>query len=144
MAMSVFHKGKPLTILGAKKLNGCVRHGNRWYLLAVITKLFMCCVHHSNYYIIHSYYLNVNYFFKIFQSFLSHYDYSTIKVNSTPLTEISFFQLKLIITHCLSNVFLKTEHVLNRRYIFYNEQILSCRSLVGNLLLDRMVLLARW
>ena len=38
-ATSGFHKGKPLTILGAKKLNVCVRHGNRWILLANITVL---------------------------------------------------------------------------------------------------------
>ena len=34
-----FHKGKPFTILGAEKLNGCVRYGNRWILLAIITVL---------------------------------------------------------------------------------------------------------
>ena len=37
MATSGFHIGKTYTILGAKKLNYCVRHGNRWVLLAIIT-----------------------------------------------------------------------------------------------------------
>ena len=35
-ATSCFHKGKPFTILGAEKLNGCVRNGDRCVLLAII------------------------------------------------------------------------------------------------------------
>ena len=37
VATSGFHTGKPCIILGAQKLNDCVRHGNRWVLLAIIT-----------------------------------------------------------------------------------------------------------
>ena len=40
-ATTGFHKGKPFTILGAKKLNDCVRYGNRWILLAIITVLIL-------------------------------------------------------------------------------------------------------
>ena len=40
--MSGFHNGKPVTILGAKKLNFCVRYGNRWVLLALITTPSYC------------------------------------------------------------------------------------------------------
>src|SRR5699024_10019422 len=36
-AASYSHKGKPFTTIGAKKLNCCVRHGNRCDLLAVTT-----------------------------------------------------------------------------------------------------------
>ena len=40
MATSYSHKGKPLTTIGAKKLNFCVRHGNRCVLLAIATTLW--------------------------------------------------------------------------------------------------------
>ena len=36
-AASYSHKGKPFTTIGAKKLNCCVRHGNRCDLLAIAT-----------------------------------------------------------------------------------------------------------
>ena len=39
MATSYSHKGKPFTTIGAKKLNFCVRHGNRCILLAIVTTL---------------------------------------------------------------------------------------------------------
>ncbi len=37
--MSYSHRGKPPTTIGAKKLNYCVRDGNRCILLAITTKL---------------------------------------------------------------------------------------------------------
>ena len=40
-ATTGFHKDEALTILGAKKLNGCVRDGNRWVLLAIVTVLIL-------------------------------------------------------------------------------------------------------
>ena len=40
VATSYSHKGKPFTTIGAKKLNFCVRHGNRCDLLAIITTQF--------------------------------------------------------------------------------------------------------
>ncbi len=39
VATSYSHKGKPFTTIGAKKLNFCVRHGNRCILLAIATTL---------------------------------------------------------------------------------------------------------
>jgi hypothetical protein len=39
MATSYSHKGQPLTTIGAKKLNFCVRHGYRCILLAIATTL---------------------------------------------------------------------------------------------------------
>ena len=56
MATSYSHKGQPFTTIGAKKLNFCVRHGNRCILLAIATtlmrtlrsqnwlSLFNCCL----------------------------------------------------------------------------------------------------
>ena len=41
MATSYSHKGKPFTTIGAKKLNFCVRHGNRCILLAIIATLII-------------------------------------------------------------------------------------------------------
>ena len=41
VATSYSHKGQPLTTIGAKKLNFCVRHGNRCILLAIATTLFV-------------------------------------------------------------------------------------------------------
>ena len=40
VATSYPHRGKPPTTIGAKKLNFCVRHGNRCILLAFATVLF--------------------------------------------------------------------------------------------------------
>ena len=40
VATSYSHRGKPPTTIGAKKLNFCVRHGNRCILLAIATTLF--------------------------------------------------------------------------------------------------------
>ena len=40
VATSYPHRGKPPTTIGAKKLNFCVRHGNRCILLAIDTTLF--------------------------------------------------------------------------------------------------------
>ena len=40
MATSYPRRGRPPTTLGAKKLNFCVRHGNRCILLAIATTLF--------------------------------------------------------------------------------------------------------
>ena len=39
-ATSYSHKGKPFTTIGAKKLNFCVRDGNRCDLLAIVTAHF--------------------------------------------------------------------------------------------------------
>ena len=38
VATSYSHKGNPFTTIGAKKLNFCVRHGNRCDLLAIVTR----------------------------------------------------------------------------------------------------------
>ena len=40
VATSYSHKGQPLTTIGAKKLNFCVRHGYRCILLAIATTLW--------------------------------------------------------------------------------------------------------
>ena len=40
VATSYPHRGQPPTTIGAKKLNFCVRHGNRCILLAIATTLF--------------------------------------------------------------------------------------------------------
>ena len=40
VATSYPHRGKTPTTIGAKKLNFCVRHGNRCILLAIATTLF--------------------------------------------------------------------------------------------------------
>ena len=44
VATSYSHKGQPLTTIGAKKLNFCVRHGYRCILLAIATTLW--CYHY--------------------------------------------------------------------------------------------------
>ena len=43
VATSYSHRTKGPTTIGAKKLNCCVRHGNRCILLANITTLSVCC-----------------------------------------------------------------------------------------------------
>ena len=40
VATTYSHKGQPLTTIGAKKLNFCVRHGYRCILLAIATTLW--------------------------------------------------------------------------------------------------------